>query len=56
MAILKSLTISCNEDDDDVNRVGRIRAIVLLHAMMASAEYRLVPFAPTTVGIERLGR
>ena len=24
MAILKSLMMSCNEDDDDVNRVGRI--------------------------------
>ena len=24
MAILKSLTMSCNEDNDDVNRVGRI--------------------------------
>ena len=42
MAILESLTISCNEDDDDVNRVGRINAIVLFHAMMASAECRLV--------------
>ena len=42
VAILKLLMISCNEDDDDVNRVGRIKAIVLLHAMMASAECRLV--------------
>ena len=24
MAILESLTMSCNEDNDDVNRVGRI--------------------------------
>ena len=24
MAILESLTMSCNEDDNDVNRVGRI--------------------------------
>ena len=29
VAILESLTISCNEDDNDVNRVGRIKAIVL---------------------------
>ena len=42
MVILKSLTISCNEDNDDVNMVGRIKAIVLFHAMMASAECRLV--------------
>ena len=42
MAILESLTISCDEDDNDVNRVGRIKAIVLLHAIMASAECRLV--------------
>ena len=42
MVILKSLTISCNGGDDDANRVGRIKAIVLLHAMMASAECRFV--------------
>ena len=28
MAILDWLTIICNKDDDDVNRVGRIKAIV----------------------------
>ena len=54
MAILELLKISFNEDNDDVNRVGRIKAIVFAHNDGICRMPACYPFAPTTVGIEHL--